>query len=591
MSKRCLLSAFSVRLSKSQAFAFALTAAAVCWAGVVSGKEAARLATFQSESGQTSFALSLFPEVEAKTNRSTDVVIMVDTSASQTGVFREGSLAALKTLINGLGDQDRVKLVAVDLDPVELTEGFVSPKSVDLDQAVAALERRVPLGSTDMGGVLAYTQSAFDADSSAARNAVYVGDGVSKGKFLQSDTFGKATESLASSRVAFSSFVIGPERNIPLMAAIANRTGGNLFADSDQPNSAELAALSLIDTVRHAVIWPENVALPNAMTEVFPANVPPLRTDRDTIVVGTMAEAGKFEVSLKGRVNGKVVDLNWPVASEDSSDDFAFLPRLIELARPDQGVSLPTVGSEGLAEVRAQIDLNAGRLAQLGSQALAMGNRDGAQKLADAALAADPNNNEAELLKGALTRAPANSGAGLVLLNNPQDETEKVDDRGRFLEQAESDLDLLNQKTRAEVQAALRAARDQAIEDPRTAIQSLKSLLETINAAADLDADVRLELRDKIVTAVKEAEVKRVSMDEKRAELEQREATRLEAARLQDEASIREERVGQLVKRFSALLDERNFFEASETVVPEIRELGQRLNLIKNIKLEFGDLV
>ena len=66
MSKRCLLSAFSVRLSKSQAFAFALTAAAVCWAGVVSGKEAARLATFQSESGQTSFALSLFPEVEAK---------------------------------------------------------------------------------------------------------------------------------------------------------------------------------------------------------------------------------------------------------------------------------------------------------------------------------------------------------------------------------------------------------------------------------------------------------------------------------------------------------------------------------------------
>ncbi len=516
MSKRCLLSAFPKRLAKSQAFAFALAAAAACWAGAVSAKEAARLATFQSDSGQTSFALSLFPEVETKTNRATDVVIMVDTSASQTGVFREGSLSALKTFLNGLGDQDRVKLVAVDLEPVELTEGFVSPKSVDLDQAVAALQRRVPLGSTDMGGVLDYADAAFDADSSAARNAVYVGDGVSKARLLQSESFGEATQKLAKDHIAFSSFVIGPERNIPLLAAVANRTGGNLYADTDQPNSAELAALSLIDTVRHAVIWPENVALPNAMTEVFPANVPPMRTDRDTIVVGTMAEAGNFEVSLRGNVNGEVVNLIWPVVSEASSDDFAFLPRLIELARPDHGVSLPTVGSEGLAEVRAQIDLNADRLAQLGGQALAMGDRDGAQKLADAALAADPKNNEAELLQGALTRAPAN-GAGLVLLNNAQEESEDVVDRGRFLEQAESDLDLLNQKTRAEVQAALRAARDQAIEDPRGAIQTLKALLDTINSAADLDADVRLELRDKIVTAVKEAEIKRVAMDEKRA--------------------------------------------------------------------------
>ena len=138
---------------------------------------------------------------------------MVDTSASQTGVFREGSLAALKTLINGLGDQTRVKLVAVDLDPVELTEGFVSPKSVDLDQAVAALESSSPWFNRH-GGVLAYSQSAFDADLPAARNAVYRRR-CQQRKVPSKRHLGKQIESLASSQVAFSSFVIGPERNIP----------------------------------------------------------------------------------------------------------------------------------------------------------------------------------------------------------------------------------------------------------------------------------------------------------------------------------------------------------------------------------------
>ncbi|HRF02086.1 MAG TPA: hypothetical protein PLI18_16335, partial [Pirellulaceae bacterium] len=457
MSKRCLLTALK-RLAKGQALAFAMAVSTVGWAEVGYGNDAARLATYRNESGQTSFALSLAPQLPPSMNESSDVVILVDTSASQIGGYREESLAALRSVLAGLSDQDRVKLLAVDLEPVELTDGFVQVGDAAIDQALAALEARTPLGSTDVAGMLGDLSGRFDADASRPRNAIYIGDGVSTASFLDTDEFGALTGRLAGERVAVSSFAVGPERNVALMAALANRTGGNIYLANGDVAGAELGGVGLAKTVRHAVIWPEKVEFPSAMTETFPATLPPLRSDRDTIVVGTLGEAGSVEIGVEATVNGQAVSLSWAVDSEESSEDFAFLPKLIEMARDDQGASLPTIGSEGLEEVRRVIDGGAQGLVALGEQALAAGDIDGARKLAEQALATDPTSAAAATLQGALANAPA-GGNGLVLMGQDEEIVgQEPSDRGRFLRQAESQLDLLNQKTKAEIQAALGAA-------------------------------------------------------------------------------------------------------------------------------------
>jgi hypothetical protein len=55
----------------------------------------------------------------APTSRSgSDVLVLMDTSASQVGLYRQDSLAALEALLSGLSDQDRVRLVAVDVNAV-----------------------------------------------------------------------------------------------------------------------------------------------------------------------------------------------------------------------------------------------------------------------------------------------------------------------------------------------------------------------------------------------------------------------------------------------------------------------------------------
>ncbi len=90
------------------------------------GSEAAQLDGFTQTDGTNVFALELKPSVPAA-NGPREVVILVDTSASQTGDYRDKSLATLQATLQTLSPDDRVKLVAFDMDAVPLTQGFVAP--------------------------------------------------------------------------------------------------------------------------------------------------------------------------------------------------------------------------------------------------------------------------------------------------------------------------------------------------------------------------------------------------------------------------------------------------------------------------------
>ena len=60
--------------------------------------EKARLATFEKAPGESYFALCLIPDVQASP-QAHEVVVLVDTSASQVGTFRDDSLIALASML------------------------------------------------------------------------------------------------------------------------------------------------------------------------------------------------------------------------------------------------------------------------------------------------------------------------------------------------------------------------------------------------------------------------------------------------------------------------------------------------------------
>ena len=75
----------------------------------------------------------------------------------------------------------------------------------------------------------------------------------------------------------------------------------------------------LAKTAVAGVIWPTDVELPEALTEVYPRTLPPLRTDRDTLLVGTgsvSASSGPLKVGVTAQAGDQSLELNWTVRAD-----------------------------------------------------------------------------------------------------------------------------------------------------------------------------------------------------------------------------------------------------------------------------------
>lgn len=140
--------------------------------------------------------------------------------------------------------------MAVDLNAVSMQENFAAADSEAINTAMRKLDARVPLGSTDMVGAMRAAEAGFDAASTNAKTVVYIGDGVSRGRLLGSPQLEQLTRDLVGKRISVSSYAVGPQVNVPLLAAIANQTGGLIVSDPENRASAQQIGSRLSASVR-----------------------------------------------------------------------------------------------------------------------------------------------------------------------------------------------------------------------------------------------------------------------------------------------------------------------------------------------------
>ena len=111
-----------------------------------------RMVTYKGE-GRTLFALSLLPTKPLPVLQTSRVAIVVDTSASQNGDFRTDSIEVAQSIVEALPESSVVCLLACDVEPVVLSQAS-SPTSKSIAEGFKKLEKRVPLGTTDLAGAL-----------------------------------------------------------------------------------------------------------------------------------------------------------------------------------------------------------------------------------------------------------------------------------------------------------------------------------------------------------------------------------------------------------------------------------------------------
>ena len=366
----------------------------------------ARMDTYIQPDGTGYFALIFPAETDLPRTAGHDIVVLFDTSASQIGEARTRGLKTLRTMLSLFQSPDRVYPMAVDLGVVPLTAGFVSPDSTELRAGLDRLVRRVPLGATDFPLALERAAAAFSPDDPNTKAVVYIGDGVSAAQLFTPPVFAKLTDQLVAAQIPVFSYGIGPRVDGQLLAALANYTGGTIALDDGQLDPKE-AGLFLAASARGPVAWVQSTIWPKSLDEIYPRRLTPLRSDRETVVVGKGIVEGPIEVEATGQTAGRPWQRRWSATPGASNEDFSYLPMVIQTAEKDNGTTLPILGAKGLNQVGRLFRATAAELITMARQALSTENLDDADRLTDEALHRDPNDPEATALRREIAKRRA----------------------------------------------------------------------------------------------------------------------------------------------------------------------------------------
>ncbi|MDQ3332315.1 MAG: VWA domain-containing protein, partial [Planctomycetota bacterium] len=256
--------------------------------------------TYVTPSGEAFFGVAVRAEDLSAAHRpAARHVLLIDTSASQAGEYRQRELIAAKSLLAALPASAKVSILAVDVTAEPLTDGFVSPQEA-LTQGLAALDKRVPLGATDLALGLDAALSAFEQGS--AGSIIYIGDGMSAANLLKTGELKSLTASLRNRHVPVHALAVGPDTDWHLLGVLAHHTGGVVELDARDADVAELGQ-RLAAAAAAPVVYPQALKASGTGTLILGDAVPPLRTDRETILLGRGERPANISVTVDGRTS------------------------------------------------------------------------------------------------------------------------------------------------------------------------------------------------------------------------------------------------------------------------------------------------
>ncbi len=149
-----------------------------------------------------------------------------------------------------------------------------------------------------------------------------------------------------------------------------------------------------------AVKWPEGM-------DVYPKSLPPLRSDRDTVLVGTVKSnvansTLAVEIGVDGSAGAQKLAVHIPALKSTANN--GYLVTLVAQAKHDDGRTLPLIDSTSLATARREIEAGGHGLSTLAGEALGGGNMENAGHLATEALRRDPNDAVALAIRNAIAK-------------------------------------------------------------------------------------------------------------------------------------------------------------------------------------------
>jgi len=512
---------------------------------------AGRVLQYRTESGETVQALMLrAPDQAAQTAR--DLVILFDTSASQTGEHRSQALGTLENMLARLPDQSRFRLYSVDVGQKELTAGFTAVHSKEARQAVAALQRRAPLGASRLG-------DAFQAGLKAAAEGknsevVYLGDGLSGAKLIPAAELQGLARDYRAAKVALSSYAVGPRRDLQVIGILANATGGAVLQD-DGEMSIEVAGRKLAEAVQQPVLYVEKLDA----SGLIPADALPVRADRETVYLSR----GAVPSSITAQTGND--ELTWQLRVEANSEH-AYLSPLVQRAERNP-VDVPFAGEEILKAARNDFVMRLNQLNALGDAALLDDDLKQAEQIGKAIRQMDPENENGQRFLAAAVKfrkasflQDADASAAAAQDAAPADPASAdpftKQEPSSLLNEMNARTEIRGQQLQLRVNNDIQEARKLAESDPDASLSLLKKALGAVKSAGDIDPDLRISLAKRVDGVMSDIKGQKEAQDVKRIRAQERVAAIEAQQRLIEQIAQDDERMERLIDQVRDLLND-----------------------------------
>jgi hypothetical protein len=533
---------------------------------------------FEALDGSSYFALPVKGSAQ-QARGPQDIVLLVDTSASQIGDFRTQGLAVTEAFLGGLRTQDRVRVIAVDVGSTPLTDGFVSGEQASKD-ALSKLKTRFPAGSTNLGAAIGEAAKSISGERAGA--IVYIGDGMSTAALIQPAEMEKLTSTLRSRQIPVHSISVGSKVDLQVLGILAEHTGGVVVRDQVGIQAADLAK-SLNTAVAGGVEYPASLTVSWTGGQVEPAVALPLRSDRSTVYLGRGAKAETAKLQLG--------ETTWQVADAKVSPGYEFLAPMWRQAKQTHGVSVALAGDDLVAAAQQAFLDEIESLEARGERALKARDLKTAEQIGFSLKAAAPNNAAANrLINGAnIVLAQAEAPApGLETPPAPGLETppppapgidplnsREVPSGNSAIQNVEAARAAREQKLGAEVQTGIEEAQRIGQNDASGAIAYLEQLFAHVKASTDIDKQAYERLVARVRSALTQARNEKEVREQTAQAISRKEIELTRKRNLVDAQTLKNSEIERRVDRIRALMQEgfagnASAFEEGEVIARQV---------------------
>lgn len=520
--------------------------------------------TFQIRGGETLFAWQVKPTLEAAPARPKDVLVVVDTSASQAGRPLQQARQILAAYAATLTRDDRVSVWVASTPAATraLTAGFQPADSDDVRNAAVALtEIEYGSGATDLKGGLNKALATLSPSRARHQMVLFLGDGESAIDPVTEEDRIALGGQMDRADVYFFAVPLGLKVNPHNLHGLAALTGGTLVrVQEDLANPAKRAEFvtRLKAAIDAPVLKADKYSFGAEVAEVYPTKLPALRADKPTLVMGKLAKpAAALTAAVTGKIGTKAVSLNLTQDLPPSSPEHFFLNLMLDQWRGAPHKEAPAMlqADRALALASTQVKLYRDEFLSQAVWAVTMERYEDAAKLYGAAKKIDPGDAEAtaglvliETMKaGKVTKADlkkkidaasdalkvGNNEVARTIVHQVATETQppaggaaqppaNPQAAADLIKEAEARRRVEEQRYRVLVEQTVRRARQLLRTDPDAAYQDLKRQRDEIlgyegigdTTRGQLVGDLEAVMRE---VFVKGAEIKRAATAEREA--------------------------------------------------------------------------